>query len=38
MREAKQVSDEEYGKARLELFKRYMPEVLPTAPETNKTR
>lgn len=38
MREAKQVSDEEYGKARLELFKRYMPEVLPTAPEANKTR
>jgi 3D (Asp-Asp-Asp) domain-containing protein len=29
LHEQKQVSDEEYGKARLELFKRYMPEALP---------
>ena len=27
----KQVSDEEYGKARLQLFKKYMPEALPPA-------
>jgi hypothetical protein len=29
LHERKQVTDEEYGKARLELFKRYMPEALP---------
>jgi hypothetical protein len=29
LKENKQISDEEYGKARLELFKHYMPEALP---------
>lgn len=29
MRESGQITDEEYGKARLELFRRYMPEALP---------
>ena len=34
MKENKQISDEEYGKARLELFRKYMPEALP--PEAAK--
>lgn len=29
MKENKQISDEEYGKARIELFRKYMPEALP---------
>lgn len=29
MKENKQLSDEEYGKARIELFRKYMPEALP---------
>ena len=29
MHENKSISDEEYGKGRLELFKRYMPEAIP---------
>ncbi len=29
LKENKQISDEEYGKARLELFRKYMPEALP---------
>ena len=34
LKENKQISDEDYGKARLELFKKYMPEALP--PEAAK--
>jgi hypothetical protein len=30
LHDAKQVSDDEYAKARLELFRRYLPEALPT--------
>ena len=29
LKESKSISDEEYGKARLELFRQYMPEALP---------
>lgn len=29
LKEGKQISDEEYGKARLALFRQYMPEALP---------
>jgi hypothetical protein len=29
IKEGKQISDEEYGKARIELFRKYMPEALP---------
>lgn len=29
LHDGKQLSDEEYGKGRLDLFKKYMPEVLP---------
>lgn len=29
LRDNKSISDDEYGKARLELFKRYMPEAIP---------
>lgn len=29
MKENKQISDEEYGRARIELFRKYMPEALP---------
>ena len=29
MKESKQISGDEYGKARLELFRKYMPEALP---------
>jgi hypothetical protein len=30
LHDAKQVSDDEYAKGRLELFRHYMPEALPT--------
>ena len=30
LHDSKQLSDEEYGRARLELFRKYMPEALPT--------
>lgn len=33
MHESKSISDEEYGRARLELFKRYMPEAIPPSPD-----
>lgn len=33
---AKQISDDEYGKARLALFKRYMPEALPQSGAAGK--
>ena len=35
LHDSKELSDEEYGKSRLELFKRYMPEALP-APAADK--
>lgn len=34
LKENKQISDDEYGKARLDLFRKYMPEALP--PEAAK--
>lgn len=38
MRESKQISDEEYAKGRLELFRRYMPEVLPPDPSQSVSK